>query len=168
MVQYTCWGYTHSLHLTVVARAVTCGEGERARPGQFGEEGLVPTYTAGMSTVCTPSLLGPRGFPQRSPLSLKSDKETKKVDDGPSSPPLCPSEFVPSSGSGAPSFPERSACSSALQSLLGSLIKDPGAQASQAFIPWFQARWKVVTHDRRPLATGLGTPARLLRASPGT
>lgn len=168
MVQYTCRGYTHSLRLTVVARAVTCGEGERARPGQFGEEGLVPTYTAGISTVCTPSLLGPRGFLQRSPLSLKSDKEIKKVDDGPSSPPLCPSEFVPSSGSGAPSFPERSACSSALQSLLGSLIKDPGAQASQAFIPWFQARWKVVTHDRRPLATGLGTPARLLRASPGT
>lgn len=168
MVQYTCRGCTHSPRLTVVARAVTCGEGERARPGQFGEEGLVPTYTAGISTVCTPSLLGPRGFPQRSPLSLKSDKETKKVDDGPSSPPLCPSEFVPSSGSGAPSFPERSACSSALQSLLGSLIKDPGAQASQAFIPWFQARWKVVTHDRRPLATGLGTPARLLRASPGT
>lgn len=71
----------------------------------------------------------------------------------PSAPPsLCPAVAV-----GAPSFPERSACSSALQSLLGSLIKDPGAQASLVFIRGFQARWKVVTHDRRPLATGLGT-----------
>lgn len=90
MVQYTYRGdaLTARVSQSWRAQAVTCGEGERAHSGLFGKEGLVPTYTAGISTVCTSSLLGPRGFPQRSPLSLKSDKETKKVDDGPSSLPL--------------------------------------------------------------------------------
>lgn len=79
-------------------------KGERARPPRvlWGRRVWSPPKLLGFPTLRTPSLLAPWGFPQRSPLSLESDKETKKVKDGASSQ---PSEFVPSGHSGTPSIP---------------------------------------------------------------